>query len=99
MRHNYAGMAIPTFPYSTSDGGLLPAAWDYRVALHFAHRLMAVVIAAEWAVAMHHYDAVTGAPGAISEAGTAEPPANGAPTDEPPPTRPPTASWPACARS
>ncbi|MDI1336770.1 MAG: COX15/CtaA family protein [Lacunisphaera sp.] len=45
MRHNYAGLAIPTFPYSTADGGLLPAAWDYRVALQFAHRIMAAAIA------------------------------------------------------
>jgi cytochrome c oxidase assembly protein subunit 15 len=45
MRHNYAGLAIPVFPWSTADGGLLPGAWDYRVALHFAHRVMAAVIA------------------------------------------------------
>ena len=45
MRHNYAGLAIPTFPWSTVDGGLLPAVWDFRVAIHFAHRLMAAVLA------------------------------------------------------
>ena len=44
MRHNYAGMAIPTFPYSTSEGSLLPANWDYRVALQFTHRVLAGVI-------------------------------------------------------
>jgi cytochrome c oxidase assembly protein subunit 15 len=44
MRHNYAGMAIPTFPFSTPGGDLLPATWDYRVALQFAHRVMAAVI-------------------------------------------------------
>ncbi len=44
MRHNYAGLAIPTFPFSTADGSLLPATWDYRVALQFAHRAMAAVI-------------------------------------------------------
>ena len=44
MRHNYAGMSIPTFPYSTADGALLPATWDYRIALQFAHRVMAVAI-------------------------------------------------------
>ena len=44
MRHNYAGLAIPTFPFSTADGGLLPAVWDFRVALQFAHRVMALVI-------------------------------------------------------
>nr|MBP7482521.1 COX15/CtaA family protein [Lacunisphaera sp.] len=26
------------------EGGLLPATWDYKVALHFAHRAMAAVI-------------------------------------------------------
>ena len=44
MRHNYAGLAIPTFPFSTPEGALLPAMWDYRVVLHFAHRVMAGVI-------------------------------------------------------
>lgn len=44
MRHNHAGLAIPTFPMSTADGALLPAHWDYRVALNFAHRSMAVVL-------------------------------------------------------
>ncbi len=44
MRHNYAGLAIPTFPYSTADGSLLPATWDYRVMLQFAHRVMAAII-------------------------------------------------------
>ncbi len=44
MRHNYAGMAIPTFPFSTPEGALLPAAWDYRVALQFAHRVLAAAI-------------------------------------------------------
>ena len=44
MRHNYAGMAIPTFPFSTPEGALLPANWDYRVALQFTHRVLAAVI-------------------------------------------------------
>jgi len=44
MRHNYAGMAIPTFPFSTPEGGLLPAGWDYRVELQFAHRVIAAII-------------------------------------------------------
>ena len=44
MRHNYAGLAIPTFPFSTPDGGLLPAQWDYKVVLHFMHRVMAAII-------------------------------------------------------
>ena len=44
MRHNYAGMAIPTFPLSTIAGGLLPATWDYRVALQFTHRVLAALL-------------------------------------------------------
>ncbi|CAM2769243.1 COX15/CtaA family protein [Rariglobus hedericola] len=43
MRHNNAGLAIPTFPL-TPDGGLIPSMWDFRVAIHFAHRGMAVVL-------------------------------------------------------
>ena len=45
MRHNAAGLAIPTFPYSTADNHLLPPHWDFRVALQFAHRVMALVLA------------------------------------------------------
>lgn len=45
MRHNGAGLAILSFPYSTSDGRWLPATWDFRVAIHFAHRVMALVLA------------------------------------------------------
>jgi cytochrome c oxidase assembly protein subunit 15 len=44
MRHNQAGMAIPTFPFSTPDDALLPATWDYRVVLQFTHRLLAALI-------------------------------------------------------
>ncbi len=44
MRHNFAGLAIPTFPYSTADGGLLPATWNFHVTIHFAHRVMALVL-------------------------------------------------------
>jgi heme a synthase len=45
MRHSFAGLAIPTFPYSTPDGDWLPATWNFRVAIHFAHRVMALVLA------------------------------------------------------
>ena len=41
LRHSFAGLAIPTFPYSTFDGGLVPAAWDFGVAIHFTHRVIA----------------------------------------------------------
>ncbi len=44
MRHNAAGLAIYTFPYSTPGGDWLPAQWDFRVAIHFAHRAMAAVL-------------------------------------------------------
>ena len=44
MRHNYAGMAIPYFPWSTAERDWLPLAWDYRVTLQFLHRVMAVVL-------------------------------------------------------
>ncbi len=44
MRHNYAGLAIPSFPASTPDGHWLPPAWDYRVILNFAHRVMALIL-------------------------------------------------------
>jgi cytochrome c oxidase assembly protein subunit 15 len=45
MRHNGAGLAIYTFPYSTTDGHWLPAEWDFRVGIHFAHRVMAAILA------------------------------------------------------
>lgn len=44
MRHSFAGLAIPTFPASTPEGGLLPETWNFRIAIHFAHRVMAVAI-------------------------------------------------------
>jgi len=43
MRHNNAGLAIPTFPL-TPEGGLVPSQWDFRVAIHFTHRVMALVL-------------------------------------------------------
>ncbi|HWL16638.1 MAG TPA: COX15/CtaA family protein [Opitutus sp.] len=46
MRHSFAGLAIPTFPHSTPDGGWLPEVWNFRVGIHFAHRVMAVILTA-----------------------------------------------------
>jgi cytochrome c oxidase assembly protein subunit 15 len=46
MRHNQAGLAIRTFPLSTETGALLPDTWAFPVAIHFAHRAMAVVLGA-----------------------------------------------------
>lgn len=53
MRHNQAGMAIGVFPHSMPDGSWLPASWDYRVGLHFAHRVMAALIGIAVAVYGH----------------------------------------------
>ena len=50
MRHSFAGLAIPTFPWSTPEGGLLPPIWNFKVGIHFAHRVMAGVIAVAVAV-------------------------------------------------
>jgi cytochrome c oxidase assembly protein subunit 15 len=44
MRHSFAGLAIPTFPWSSPDHGLLPPVWNFRVGLNFAHRVMAGII-------------------------------------------------------
>jgi cytochrome c oxidase assembly protein subunit 15 len=45
MRFNAAGLAIPTFPYSTPTGHWLPDTWNFQVGIHFTHRAMAVVLA------------------------------------------------------
>ena len=42
MRHTGAGLAIPDFPLSF--GGLIPPTWDPGIAVHFAHRVGAVVV-------------------------------------------------------
>jgi cytochrome c oxidase assembly protein subunit 15 len=44
MRHNFAGLAIPTFPLFQRRGRLLPSGWNFLVGIHFAHRVMAVVL-------------------------------------------------------
>ena len=43
MRHTDAGLAIPDFPLMF--GGLVPDHWDSQIAIHFAHRVGAVVVA------------------------------------------------------
>lgn len=45
MRHSFAGLAIPTFPQSTAEGGWLPQTWDFRVSIHLVHRVIALVLA------------------------------------------------------
>ena len=56
MRHTGAGLAIPDFPLMF--GHLLPTHWDPKIALHFSHRLGALVvftaIAATWRHLTHH---------------------------------------------
>jgi len=42
MRHTDAGLAIPDFPLMF--GGLVPDHWDARIAVHFAHRVGALVV-------------------------------------------------------
>jgi heme a synthase len=42
MRHTEAGLAIPDFPLMF--GHLLPTHWDPKIAVHFAHRVGALVV-------------------------------------------------------
>jgi len=42
MRHNDAGLAIPDFPLAF--GHLVPPEWNARIAIHFAHRLGALIV-------------------------------------------------------
>ena len=43
MRHTGAGLAIPDFPWMF--GHVVPDHWDAKIAVHFAHRLGAIVVA------------------------------------------------------
>jgi len=52
MRHTNAGLAIPDFPYAF--GHVIPPAWNAQVAIHFAHRVGALVVTlASLATASH----------------------------------------------
>jgi len=42
MRHTDAGLAIPDFPWAF--GRLIPPHWDAKIAIHFAHRVGALVV-------------------------------------------------------
>jgi cytochrome c oxidase assembly protein subunit 15 len=44
IRHRGAGLAIPDFPLAF--GALVPPFWTVDIALHFAHRLGAIIVAA-----------------------------------------------------
>jgi heme a synthase len=52
MRHTGAGMAIPDFPLVF--GGLLPPGWNVPVAVHYAHRVGALVVLAAILAAWGH---------------------------------------------
>jgi cytochrome c oxidase assembly protein subunit 15 len=43
MRHTGAGLAIPDFPLAF--GHLVPPHWDAKIAIHFAHRIGALIVA------------------------------------------------------
>jgi len=43
MRHTGAGLAIPDFPLVF--GGVVPPEWTARIALHYAHRVAALIVA------------------------------------------------------
>ena len=42
MRHTGAGLAIPDFPLMF--GGIVPDHWDAKIAVHFAHRIGALIV-------------------------------------------------------
>ncbi len=44
MRHTEAGLAIPDFPLAF--GHLVPPQWDPKIAIHYAHRVGALVVTA-----------------------------------------------------
>ena len=57
MRHTDAGLAIPDFPLAF--GHLMPPHWDPKIAIHFAHRVgaliaSALILAATGHVFYHH---------------------------------------------
>ena len=59
MRHTDAGLAIPDFPLAF--GQLVPPHWDAKIAIHFAHRVGALIVALFIAattshVLFHHRD-------------------------------------------
>ena len=57
MRHSDAGLAIPDFPLVF--GGILPPEWTPQIAVHFAHRVGALIvtlaIAATVGHVLHHH--------------------------------------------
>ena len=52
MRHSDAGLAIPDFPWMF--GHVIPDHWDPKIAVHFAHRVGAVVVTLSVAATSAH---------------------------------------------
>jgi cytochrome c oxidase assembly protein subunit 15 len=52
MRHTGAGLAIPDFPLMF--GHLLPPVWDAKIAIHFAHRVGALIVSLAVAATAGH---------------------------------------------
>lgn len=52
MRHSDAGLAIPDFPLVF--GGLIPHEWTPQIAIHYAHRVAALIVTAAIAATSGH---------------------------------------------
>jgi heme a synthase len=52
MRHSDAGLAIPDFP--TVFGGVMPPEWTTQIAIHYAHRLGAIIVTLAIAATVGH---------------------------------------------
>lgn len=52
MRHSDAGLAIPDFPFVF--GGLFPPHWTPQIAIHYAHRIGALVVTLAIAATVGH---------------------------------------------
>jgi len=52
MRHSDAGLAIPDFPLVF--GGLVPPVWTPQIAVHYAHRIGALIVTLAIAVTVGH---------------------------------------------
>jgi len=64
MRHRGAGLSIPYFPHASPDGGFLPVAWNWATELHFAHRVVALlllILLATWIISIFRSNIVCNA--------------------------------------
>ena len=52
MRHSEAGLAIPDFPLVF--GGIVPPAWTPQIAIHYAHRVGALIVTLGIAATVGH---------------------------------------------